>query len=155
MPLSTDISLPRSHTPIFPDRCVACGFPQPDHFIRVGTNTIGWWTIALWIPGTRYSVEIPACESCRRRMSRQRWVRMAVCGIFVVVGVAVAAYLLGSLRGPLKRWLALGIALLCMVPWFAWELVFPRPVDLTAYSSTVTFEFRDEDYADDFASLNE
>ena len=155
MPLSTDISLPRSHTPIFPDRCVACGFPQPDHFIRVGTNTIGWWTIALWIPGTRYS----RLSSGLRKLSaadepaavgQNGWFR-----IFVVVGVAVAAYLLGSLRGPLKRWLALGIALLCMVPWFAWELVYPRPVDLTAYSSTVTFEFRDEDYADDFASLNQ
>ena len=134
MPLSSDVSLPRTQTPVFPDCCVSCGVPAPGHLIRVGTNSIGWWTIALWIPGARFSVEVPACEPCRRQMIRQRWVRRAVCGIFAVVGVGVAVYVLGSLRGPIKRWLALGIALLCMVPWFAWEFFFPRPFDLTAYA---------------------
>ena len=155
MPLSTDVKLPRTRTPVFPDRCVACGVPDPGCFIRVGTNAIGWWTLVFWTHGPRFSVEVPACEPCRRQMIRQRWVRLFVCGIFVVVGVGAAVYVLGSLRGPIKRWLGLGIALLCMVPWFAWELIFPRPIDLTAYSDTVDYEFRDADYAQEFAELNE
>jgi hypothetical protein len=129
--------------------------PDPGQFIRVGTNAIGWWTILLWTHGARFSVDVPACEPCRRRMVRQRWIRRFVCGIFVVFGVVVAAYCLGSLRGPIKRWLALGIALLCMVPWFAWELFFPRPIDLTAYADTVDYGFRDEAYSQEFALLNE
>lgn len=154
MPLSTDVNLPRTRTPVFPDRCVACGLPQPGYFIRVSTHSIGWWTLVLWTHGARFSVEVPACEPCRHQMIRQRWVRLAVCGIFVVVGVGVAVYTLGSLHGPIKRWLALGIALLCMLPWFAWELVSPRPIDLTAYAETVDYEFRDEAYAQEFAQLN-
>jgi hypothetical protein len=88
-------------------------------------------------------------------MIRQRWVKLVVEAILVAHGVCFAAYLLGgSLRGPFKRWLALGIALLCMLPWFVWETVFPRPIDLTAYAQSVNYEFRDEDYAEEFAELN-
>ncbi len=155
MALSTDITLPRTQTPVFPDRCVACGVPCPETFIRVGTHSIGWWTILFWTHGARFSVNVPTCEPCRGKMIRQRWVRLAVEAIFVAVGVSVAVYVLGgSLRGPLKRWLALLIVLLCMLPWFVWELVFPRPIDLTAYAHSVNFEFRDEDYAEEFAELN-
>ena len=109
----------------------------------------------FWVHGVRFSVEVPACEPCRHQMIRQRWVRLFFCGIFAVVGISVADYVLASLRGPVKRWLALGIALLCMLPWFAWELVFPRPIDLTAYADRVVYEFRDEAYAQEFAELNE
>jgi hypothetical protein len=155
MALSIDVTLPRSQTPVFPDRCVACGFPFPEGFIRVGTNSIGWWTILLWTHGTRFSVEVPACETCRRKMIRQRWGRLTVGGIFVAVGVGVAVYVLGSsLRKPFRRWVGLGVALLCMLPWFVWELVFPRPIDLTAFAHSVNYEFRDEDYAEEFAELN-
>ena len=31
----------------------------------------------------------------------------------------------------------------------------PAPIDLTAYSDTVDYEFRDADYAQEFAELNE
>jgi hypothetical protein len=41
-----------------------------------------------------------------------------------------------------------------MIPWFAWELVFPPPFDLTVYSDTIDYEFRDQDYAEEFADLN-
>jgi hypothetical protein len=34
-------------------------------------------------------------------------------------------------------------------------LVFPPPVDLTAYFDTVLYEFRDQEYAEEFAELNE
>jgi hypothetical protein len=155
MHLSTDVNLPKTLRPTFPDRCVACGLPCPDSTIPVGTHAIGWWTIALWVHGARFSVDVPACEACRRQMVRQRWLRLFVCGVFVVVGLGVALYVLGSFRGPLHRWLAMGIALLCLLPWIAWEIVSPPPIDLTAYSDTVDYEFRDEDYAQEFAMLNQ
>jgi hypothetical protein len=155
MPSSTDIKLPKTVTPIFPDRCVACGVPDPDSRLRVGTNAIGWWTIAFWTFGPRFSVDVPACEGCRQQMIRQRRLRLFVCGIFIVVGFGVALYVLGSFRGPVKRWLAMGIVLACMIPWFVWETFSPRPIDLTAYADSVQYEFRDEDYADEFLELNQ
>jgi hypothetical protein len=41
-----------------------------------------------------------------------------------------------------------------MVPYFLWETLFPRPVDLTAFAETVDYEFLDESYALEFAALN-
>jgi hypothetical protein len=155
MPLSTDIKLPKTVTPIFPDRCVACGVPDPGSHLRVGTNAIGWSTLAFWTFGARFSVNVPACEECHQRMIRQRWLRRFVCGIFMVVGFGVAVSALGSFRGPVKRWLAMGIVLACMIPWFVWETFSPRPIDLTAYADSVQYEFRDEDYADEFLELNQ
>ena len=155
MPLCTDIRLPNTLEPIFPDRCVACGVPSPGSSLRVGTNAIGWWTIAFWTFGQRFSVDVPACEICSRRMIRQRWLRLIVSGIFILAGLGLAIYLLGSFRGPLKRWLAMGVALACLIPYFAWETLSPRPIDLTAYSDAIDYEFRDEEYADEFLSLNQ
>jgi hypothetical protein len=154
MALSADVNLPRTHAAVFPDRCVDCGVPDPGCTVRVGTNAIGWWTIVFWHPGGRFSVDVPACEICRARMIRNRWIRRCVCVIFVIIGVGVAASLLGPLRGPIKRWAAMGIALACMLPWFAWEIVFPPPFDLTAYSDTVDYEFRDQEYAAEFTDIN-
>lgn len=155
MPLSTDITVPKTVTPIFPDRCVACGMPDPGATLHVSTNAIGWWTIAHWGFGRRFSVDVPACEECRRWMIRQRWVRRSICGIFLIIGFGVAIYALGSFHGAIKRWLAMGIVLACTIPWFVWEAFFPRPIDLTAYADSVQYEFRDEDYADEFLELNQ
>ncbi len=154
MPLSTDIRLPKDRKPIFPDRCVACGMPGPDDRFRVGTHAIGWWTLAFWTFGRRFSVDVPACEACRRQMVRQRRIRRLVSGLFLVAGVGVAIYVVGNPHG-VKRWLAMGIALACLLPSLAWEMLSPRPIDLTAYSDSVDYEFRDEDYADEFLALNQ
>ncbi len=42
MALSTDATLPRTHTAVFPDRCVACGLRCRDSFTWVATHSIGW-----------------------------------------------------------------------------------------------------------------
>ena len=154
MPLSTDIRLPKTLKPIFPDRCVACGVPNPEGSFRVATNAIGWWTLAFWTFGRRFSIDVPACDLCRRQMIRQQWWRRIVFAGFMVVGVGLEIYLLGSTRGPLKRWLAMGIVLACLLPYSAWETFSPPPIDLTAYADTVDYEFRDEEYADEFLALN-
>ncbi|MBL8794316.1 MAG: hypothetical protein JNM56_10460 [Planctomycetia bacterium] len=39
-------------------------------------------------------------------------------------------------------------------PWFLWQLFFPPPLDLTVYTDTVDYEFKDEEYAAEFAALN-
>jgi hypothetical protein len=51
MVLSTDVTLPRTHTPVLPDRCVACGLPCLEGYIRVATHSIGLWTIVLCARG--------------------------------------------------------------------------------------------------------
>jgi hypothetical protein len=154
MPVSTDVNLPKCHKPVFPDRCVACGAPGPDATYRAGTNAIGWWTLAFWVPGRRFSVDVPACTPCRRRMRRQWWVQLAVNAAVILAGCGVALFLLDGFQGALKRWLGLGVVLACLTPVVLWETYFPRPIDLTAYAKTVDYEFRDPEYAAEFSALN-
>ncbi len=155
MPVSTDVNLPKGHPPVFPDRCVACGADHPGGTYRASTNAIGWWTLAFWSFGRRFTVEVPACAPCRARMRRQRWVQFVVNVTVIVIGVSVAISLLHSYHGPLKKWLVLGIALLCLLPVVLWETFFPRPFDMTAFTNTVDYEFRDAAYAEEFAMLNQ
>jgi hypothetical protein len=152
--VSTVVNLPKAQKPVFPNRCVACGAHEPAATYRAGTNAIGWWTLAVWSFGARFTVEVPACEPCRARMRRQRWVQLAVNLAVIAAGFGVAGALLRWYEGPLKRWLMLGIVLVCLLPVMLWEELFPRPFDMTAYSGTVDYEFRDTDYATDFAALN-
>lgn len=88
-------------------------------------------------------------------MARQRWFRLAISGLLALIGVGVAIYLLGTYRGPLRKWFMMGIALLCYSPWAVWEIFFLCPIDLTATSRNVVYEFLDEDYAIEFANLND
>lgn len=154
MPGSTNVNLPKSVRAAFPDRCIACGIAHPDGLYRAGTNAIGWWTLAFWSFGPRFSVEIPACRACCGRMRRQRWVRLSVSTALGFIGVGVGFSVLQWYHGPLKKWLVLTFALACLLPVMLWETLFPRPIDLTAYSTTVDYEFRDAAYAQEFVALN-
>jgi hypothetical protein len=154
MPVSTDVKLPKARPPVFPDRCVACGAESPSSTYRAGTNAIGWWTWVFWTFGRRFTVDVPACEPCCGQMRRQRWLQLAVNAVVIAAGVVLAGSLLQWYQGPFKRWLMLGVVLVCLLPVFLWEMFFPRPFDMTAFSDTVDYEFRDPDYAAEFAALN-
>jgi hypothetical protein len=154
MPLSTNIKLPKSVVPIFPDRCVACGFEHPGGFYRASTNAVGWWSFTFWSFGAKFSADVPACGTCSTQLRTQRLVRLAVLSAFVAVGLIVGFTLLERYHGPFKRWLVTGIAIVAVLPVLLWETLFPPPIDLTAYSETVSYEFRNATYGEEFAELN-
>ncbi len=154
MPLSTDINLPKGHRPVFPNRCIACGSPDPGSVYRVSTHAIGWWTVVFMSWGKRFAVDAPACEACRRRLRRQWWMRLAVNVAFIAAGILAAFYVLHGVQGGWKRPVMVGIVIVSLLPLCLWELLTPRPIDLTAYSETVDYEFRDPAYAAEFAALN-
>ena len=155
MPLSYDVRLPKARTPIFPNRCVVCGQEEPGSFVRVRTHAIGWWTIAFMHWGSSFGASVPACPSCARRFRRQRWLRFAVLAVCVVPAVGAAMYLVGSYRGPFRKWLGVGTAVLFLTPLFLWEAFHAPSVDLTAYAESVDYEFADAEYAAEFAELND
>ena len=53
-----------------------------------------------------------------------------------------------------QRWSLLISLLICLSPYFLWEVFFPPAIELTAYTDSVDYEFRDEAYAMKFAELN-
>jgi hypothetical protein len=154
MPLSTDVNLPRDAEPLWPDRCVCCGRPAPGATARLWTLSIGWWSLLPWHFGTLYSVRIPACPACGKRLRMMRLVKWIFSWAIAFAGVLIGMWLIGSYRGPMRKWLVILITLICMSPFFLWEIFFPPAFDITCFSKTADFEFRDPDYADEFESLN-
>jgi hypothetical protein len=154
MPLSTDVRLPKAQEPVFPDRCVVCGQPDPVDRVEVATGSTGWWTWLLRHSGERFSVQAPACPDCVLRLTARRRRDIVLLYLFAIAAVGVATYLFGSVRGPHRKWLTIGLALAGLVPYAVWQAFFPPPIDLTAHSDTVDYEFRDRDYAEEFAALN-
>lgn len=55
---------------------------------------------------------------------------------------------------PIRKWVAMAMMLVCLSPWLLWETFFPPSVDITAFSNSVDYEFRNAEYADEFAELN-
>ena len=48
----------------------------------------------------------------------------------------------------------MGLALVCLLPQFIFEVFFAKPFDITAYADSVDYEFTSKEYAVDFAMLN-
>ena len=155
MPLSTDVNLPRTYSARFPSRCVRCGDDPADGTERLWTHTLGWWTWVLWAYGHGFVIHVPACAGCGWRIRFHR-----VGGTFLTMAVAAACvyfvwpYLDDFIARAMRKWVAMGLIIICLVPYFLWETFFPPAVDITAYSESVDYEFRHADYAREFAALN-
>lgn len=54
----------------------------------------------------------------------------------------------------LRKWVALGLIIVCLSPYFLWEIIYPPAIDITAFKDSVDYEFRDADFAYEFAELN-
>ncbi len=149
-----DVNLPKSHSPVFPERCVRCGANSESYSLRIWTHSIGWWTV-LGVFGRGFKVRVPACRGCGLRIRVQRVGELiAIFTITILVMFFVGPFLDEVVPRALRRWVAVGLVVVCMSPWFFWENFFPPYIGMTAYSKSVDYEFRDFDYASDFAELN-
>jgi len=104
--------------------------------------------------GERFSIDVPACDACRRKMSRQWWSRMVVDLILITVAAVIASSLLRSHRGLFKHWYRVWLTVILLLPFLLWRTLYPPPINATAYSTTVDYEFLDPNYAHAFADLN-
>jgi hypothetical protein len=105
--------------------------------------------------GRGFIAHVPACASCGWRIRCQR-----VGGILLTLVVA-AAFLFfvwplldDFVARPIRKWVAMGLIFVCLAPYFLWETFFPPSIDITAFPDNVDYEFRDEEYAHEFAALN-
>lgn len=155
MAFSTDVNLPRKHAATFPPRCIRCNSDPGGKTLRIWTHSVGWWTALFWMFGSPFSVHIPACSRCALRIRIQR-----VGSTIVILAIAsfiiflVWPYVDDLVARSLRKWVVMALALLAISPWFLWEVFFPPSIDITAYSDSVDYEFRDSKYASDFASMN-
>ena len=156
MSLSTDVNLPKHHKARFPDRCVVCGRSSPESTVRLCPGAIGWWTWLLWMFGKPFTVKAPACTACGWWLHLRR-----VVSLLITLGTVIVAFwflwpiVSDQLPRAARKWIMMGLGLLCLAPQIIYEVFFPHPFDITAYSDNVDYEFRDEDLAYEFAELNE
>jgi hypothetical protein len=149
------VNLPKSHAAVFPTRCIRCGAAGPGSTWQVSTRAIGWWTILFQSSGPRYTVDVPACASCGGQLRRRALARTFLEWALIIVGVGLAMWALGWQAAGWRKWAVLVLGLLALLPLLIRDEFFPPLLDLTAYSETVDFDFRDTGYADEFRKLNE
>lgn len=105
--------------------------------------------------GRGFVTHAPACSGCGWRIRIQR-----TGGFFLTLAIGTAVmflvwpYLDDFVARSLRKWVAMGLALASISPYIFWETFFPPSIDITAFSDSVEYEFRDSDYAHEFAALN-
>lgn len=152
---STDINLPRTHKAKFPDRCVVCGTPGPDSNVTLITGSIGWWTWLLWWFGSPCIVRAPACNHCSWRLHAGRFLSLVVTIVIVIASIwLIWPHFADAVPRAMKKWAMMGLAIVCLLPQIIYEVVYPKPFDITAFSNSVDYEFADEEFAFEFAALN-
>jgi hypothetical protein len=149
------VNLPKSRAAVFPTRCIRCGASGPDSKWRVCTHAIGWWTILLQSTGPRFCVEVLACRPCRGHLRRGALARLLVEWVLIIAGVGLATWALGWQPAGWGKWAIIGLGLLALVPVLVWNQFIPPFLELTAFSETVDYDFRDADFAEQFRKLNE
>ena len=155
MVMSTDVNLPRDHQASFFEDCVRCGWDSGGNRVTLMTHTIGWLTWLLWTFGKVVRVDVPACRRCAWKIRLGRWWSAAA---FVVAVCLVLHFVWPHVDDvvapPFRRWARIGLVLLCLSPWFLASVLFPPPIDITAYQQSIDYEFANADDAYRFAALN-
>jgi hypothetical protein len=156
MPFSTDVNLPKNHEARFPNKCVVCGCPSPESTVRLITGTIGWWTWLFWHFGLPFTIKAPACTFCGWRLHLLRLASLLVTVAACVVSIWVVwPFVSNQVPRAVQKWVIMGLALICLLPYFLYQTFFPPPFDITAHGDSVDYEFRDPDMANEFAELNQ
>jgi hypothetical protein len=155
MPTSTDVNLPRSHKPKFPDRCVICNRENPKSKMRYKAGTLGWTTILFWSFGKRFVVYPPTCKPCGRKVHVFRILRLVVTILSVSLMIFWVWPLCKEHVDPrIEKWAMMGLAVIAMLPQVAYEVFLPRPFDISPFKKSVDYEFASADNAVDFAMEN-
>jgi hypothetical protein len=153
---STDITLPKGITPVFPALCIVCHAP-PDSTTKIAQNSAHWlgsffFPILLLFGWSR--VEVPICRACKPRFYFQRWGRTAICWTILFAVIAIAWPYFDGWDRLTKKIAIAGLALLAILPYAAFEVLWPRLFDTTANGDEVTYEFASLEYAKMFYLRN-
>lgn len=155
MTVSTDVNLPYVHAAQFPDTCVVCNKHAPGSHVRLMTNSIGWWSWFLFLLGRFVVVKAPACRWCAWKLHALRFLSLVV----VIIVSAIVIIWVGPMMNEfvprhLRKYAQLLLVLICLSPYFLFQIYYAAPFDITAYTDSIDYEFSNSHYAFEFAILN-
>ncbi len=153
MATSFDVKLAR-HMPVrFPDRCVVCGTAHPGASVNVSSGILRW-SMLIWPFSGRFSVRAPICQVCLSDFRRSRYVRSLIEWSVTAVCLLAAFWMFNAYDGPFRKWVIILTAIVLIVPYAIWATSHPLAFDVTATRDSVTYEFADDSYAEEFAREN-
>ena len=151
MPRSISCRLSKERQPTFPDRCVVCKKEKPAATARVVAKGPSRSLLRDW-----FTVVVPACPRCGFRLRWQAALRSA--STVVIAGVAMGAAALVSFelgfRDAALGGISFGVLVVAMIGLVAWQRSHPPEFKIEVGFVNVDYEFRDRQYAVEFAELN-
>ncbi len=154
MPVKPAVEVPKLQRPVFPDRCAGCGAGSPGSTYRAAATSGYWWTGVLTATGETYTVDVPACNRCGKKMRRRDRMQIASIAVIVVATVVGARWYFKDLGGFYPWLLMIGAAFVSVAQLSLWDVFSPPPIYMTNYADEVEYTFRDPDYAAEFITLN-
>jgi hypothetical protein len=156
MGMSTEVSLPKSTVPLWPDRCVRCGRSQPGETHQLAVLVDICFGLFPWRSGI--TVPVPACGPCWRRLARNRVFRYVLFFAPMVL-TPVLLYVLvhtNVLTGRLwsnGQMPAVGLVVGAL-PGLIYNVFFPMRLDASLGKTFIKYEFADARAAEEFKALN-
>lgn len=153
------VRLASKDSPRFPKRCVSCGDAEPGSFIPASDRASGlasFFMPILMFFGRKAKTRAPACLTCRRADTWQKWSRfgLAVAGVFVLFATLdplLESY--GFSKRAKRGLILLGIVVL-FIPAYLWTKLYPRAFTIEAEKNATEYHFASAEYAEDFAAMN-
>jgi hypothetical protein len=158
MPFSTDIRLPKSQAAAFPCRCVGCGQAEPRSGVTIWTWDVSWWAFVtclalFWSKAAK--TRAPFCRRCAWSLRLRRLLNVAAFAAAICLAIHLHSRLFVSSPRLLRKLIIGGIAIAALVPVGFWNLLRPAALAITIDGDHLIYEFRDPDYAAEFAALND
>ncbi len=109
----------------------------------------------LWTFGRPFVVTAPACRRCSWLLHLRRLISLLLTVVLLYLAFWHLWPLVKDHVGVVgHRWVMLLLGFACLAPLLFFELFFPHPFNITAFSDTVDYEFSDAEMAYEFAELN-
>ncbi|MBX3409821.1 MAG: hypothetical protein KF859_08035 [Phycisphaeraceae bacterium] len=155
MGFSTDIVLPASVAPVWPDACVRCGVPRPGDHIDLSVSKDH---PLLPFPLATGRVErAPVCNHCAGPLRFERPARFWLCAAGLTAGLMLGYWLASGGAVSFRRatkWMPIVCGLGGALPGVIYNIFFPIAIEAELKGDTVCYEFARADIAAEFKRLN-
>ena len=155
MPLSTDVKLPRTQLPIFPDKCVVSGESNPGETSQFKVDSLSWSsTHAASKDGAVSVIDVPVMNVYQRKLRWQKKLQLLLYIVYGTVAAVVAMNVDDWLGRDLSRLQTLIAVVVGVIPILVLQVSFPPAFAVRASGDKIVYEFKSAEYAKEFEALN-
>lgn len=153
--MSHRVDIQKAQEPVFPDRCVNCGTASPGESMSIKGALSGNTPLREDV-FKRWRAEVPCCRGCQGAVRRHRFIAKLLFGASVVAALFLLLIIVTIWPGITDSWL-IYVAILSSVaiPGAIVQSIHVPQIELTPSDERLIFEFKNHDFASQFAELNE